>query len=565
MADLLFEYTFVVYLYEIYLEVDKPTKSNVKFQCDGIFFAKDYLEYLGRQKKVCHQSNKIPGQEKHIMSRMKESEAKKYLDTHLLDINLFDNDVSFGNAEVDLSPFFRNQVEQMPFGLRHSDEVKISDKDGVKIGSIDCRFTLTKEECFKCKSCKLYYKVSTILKHFSKTNKNCKSVYTEKELEEFNEKSETRRKQMKAQRQRVTYDTFKISEVNKRNYNASKRRTKYLREKEDSKRFKPDEEKARNIDKEEFEEIQTKKNFFLINKAKEYFLKCTEGVKHAAMSKRDIKLQDEITPEMGQIFRYLENEIKIYSRNAKGIKLMIDLKPLHDINIESISMEWKRLFYKIEDTFYLMAEHLKEYNGYFGAWSDFGLLQMPVISPCEKIKPCKLCKIASSEEKAKWELKAKKENEWYFREALRYYYACLSNLYCLDLSQEARKIIQNARKEIDDGYERVDLEIDSISLKAKETVRWIDVYYLFESLTNCPTGKLRYNLPFQPRLKYDKPIIFEEWRKVTVKIASQVYQMSEHVEDYRDIYGAGEFGTLYQAKIEPCNEEKQCIKCLITE
>ena len=117
---------------------------------------------------------------------------------------------------------------------------------------------------------------------------------------------------MKAQRQRVTYDTFKISEVNKRNYNASKRRTKYLREKEDSKRFKPDEEKARNIGKEEFEEIQTKKNLFLINKAKEYFLKCTEGVKHAAMSERDIKLQNEIKLEMDQIFRYFENEIRIY-------------------------------------------------------------------------------------------------------------------------------------------------------------------------------------------------------------------------------------------------------------
>ena len=64
MADLLFEYTFVVYLYEISLEVDKPTKSNIKFQCDGIFFAKDYLEYLGRQKKVCRQSNNIPGQKK---------------------------------------------------------------------------------------------------------------------------------------------------------------------------------------------------------------------------------------------------------------------------------------------------------------------------------------------------------------------------------------------------------------------------------------------------------------------------------------------------------------------
>jgi hypothetical protein len=57
------------------------------------------------------------------------------------------------------------------------------------------------------------------------------------------------------------------------------------------------------------------------------------------MSERDIKLQNEIKLEMDQIFRYLENEIKNNSRNAKGIKPMIDLKPLHDINIESISME----------------------------------------------------------------------------------------------------------------------------------------------------------------------------------------------------------------------------------
>ena len=61
-------------------------------------------------------------------------------------------------------------------------------------------------------------------------------------------------------------------------------------------------------------------------------------------------------------------------------------------------------------------------------------------------------------------------------------------------------------------------------------------------------------------------MISEEWRKITVKIASQVYQMSEHVEDYRKIHhmsiDAGDFGILKQPKIEPCNGEKQCKKCL---
>ena len=75
--DLLFEYTFVVFLDKIYLEVEKPTRSNIKFLCDDSFFIKELQEYLEIQKKNCRQSKEIPGQEKHIMSRMKESEVKK--------------------------------------------------------------------------------------------------------------------------------------------------------------------------------------------------------------------------------------------------------------------------------------------------------------------------------------------------------------------------------------------------------------------------------------------------------------------------------------------------------
>ena len=77
MADLLFEYTFVVLVDKIYLEVEKPTESNIKFQCDDIFFAKTQQEYLELQEKGCHQSKEIPGREKHVMSRMKESENQE--------------------------------------------------------------------------------------------------------------------------------------------------------------------------------------------------------------------------------------------------------------------------------------------------------------------------------------------------------------------------------------------------------------------------------------------------------------------------------------------------------
>ena len=101
----LFEYTFVVVLNEISLEVDKPTESIIKFQCDDLFSTKE-LQYSWLKKGFCHDSKEIPGQDQYIISRMKESEVKKSLDKEFLNIRIFDKDVNFGNASVDLSPFF---------------------------------------------------------------------------------------------------------------------------------------------------------------------------------------------------------------------------------------------------------------------------------------------------------------------------------------------------------------------------------------------------------------------------------------------------------------------------
>ena len=266
--NLLFEYTFVVFVDKISLQIEKPTERNIKFQCDDLFFIKTHLEYLELQAKGCHQSKEIPGQDMYIMSRMKESEVKKHLGEKYLDVNLFDKDASFGTASLDLSPFFKNQVIEMPFGQKHEDQVKISDKDGTNIGSIDYTVILTKEECFTCKSCKVYFKVSTIWKHFGAPENDCKRDYIEKELEEFYKKSKTRRNQKKAQRKMITYDPVKISKQNKRNYNASKRAIRYKREKEDLKRFKPDEEKARKS----LRKYKQKRTFLLSTRQKNIFL-----------------------------------------------------------------------------------------------------------------------------------------------------------------------------------------------------------------------------------------------------------------------------------------------------
>ena len=70
---------------------------------------------------------------------------------------------------------------------------------------------------------------------------------------------------------------------------------------------------------------------------------------------------------------------------------MNDLNEFHETNLLVIYNEWNAIFLKIETCFEEVADHLKEFNGYYGAWYEFGLLHMPMNEPCEKEKKCKKC------------------------------------------------------------------------------------------------------------------------------------------------------------------------------
>ena len=110
-----------------------------------------------------------------------------------LKINLFHKDTKIGSGFVDLSVFFKSQVEEMPFGSKHEDKVKIHGNGEAAIGSIEIEIILEKEECYTCKSCKFYYKVSNMLKHFGRPKNDCKKAYNETEIQTFNENSEIRK------------------------------------------------------------------------------------------------------------------------------------------------------------------------------------------------------------------------------------------------------------------------------------------------------------------------------------------------------------------------------------
>ena len=220
----LFEFTFVVFVDEFSLK--NLSLKELKFTCEDLFAHKQ-LEYSWLKSDFSLQRKAIPGQAKYMISRMKKSEMKKYLDQNYLHIHEFDDDIKIGTSLVDLSPFFKNQVEEMPFGSKHEDKVKMFDKptenSGSAIGSIKIEVILETEECYTCKSCKPgYYKVSNMQKHFARPKNDCKEAYNEAELQTFKDDSEKRRKQMKAQRKRITYDPAKKSEENKRYYSNAK-------------------------------------------------------------------------------------------------------------------------------------------------------------------------------------------------------------------------------------------------------------------------------------------------------------------------------------------------------
>ena len=90
-----------------------------------------------------------------------------------------------------------------------------------------------------------------------------------------------------------------------------------------------------------------------------------------------------------------------------------ELRRFNENTEKSIHTQWKELFLKIEVSFEEVADHLEAYNGYYGAWYEFGLLHMPMKNPCSFESPCKLCRIASANEKDRFDKRARHNNNRY--------------------------------------------------------------------------------------------------------------------------------------------------------
>ena len=129
----------------------------------------------------------------------------------------------------------------------------------------------------------------------------------------------------------------------------------------------------------------------MVKKAKEYFSRCSEGIDYSNLTETIVESHEGIMAEVNIVCSKVENQIKEFVRKAKGTNLFNDLRKLHENYLERIYNEWKIVFLKIESAFKEAADHLEEFNGYYGAWRDFGILIMPKTTPCLLNGPCKKC------------------------------------------------------------------------------------------------------------------------------------------------------------------------------
>ena len=137
--DSSFEFKFFVCLDDVSLNNQEPLECTIKFKYD--LFSHEEVQYPPFMISGGGKFDKIPGHHVFIISREKDSDIKKYLEENLLKFQIYNKDVLLGVGQTDLSPFSKNEVDEMPFGLKHQDQIEIigshNDRPNM-IGLINC-------------------------------------------------------------------------------------------------------------------------------------------------------------------------------------------------------------------------------------------------------------------------------------------------------------------------------------------------------------------------------------------------------------------------------------------
>ena len=107
---------------------------------------------------------------------------------------------------------------------------------------------------------------------------------------------------------------------------------------------------------------------------------------------------------------------------------------------------------------------------------------MPKNTPCNENKPCKLCKIATKNDKDKWEKRAREKNLSYYKQAKRYHDECFDRFQQLEMSVKNMKAVENILKDLEATWNNIEIEIDTVTKQADKLILWKDIYFLYEKM-----------------------------------------------------------------------------------
>ena len=115
----------------------------------------------------------------------------------------------------------------------------------------------------------------------------------------------------------------------------------------------------------------------------------------------------------------------------------------------------------------------------------------------------------------------------------------------MSLSEETILIFASILQEFEDKYQDIEKDLFEIWLKAMKTKLWVNLDELYDKT------KVEHS---------------QEWKKIVQKAESKIIEISDHIEDYNNYFGANmAFGLLQRPKISSCSEKNKCKKCLDQE
>ena len=215
-----------------------------------------------------------------------------------------------------------------------------------------------------------------------------------------------------------------------------------------------------------------------------------------------------------------------------------------------------------------VSEHVEDYNSYYGASKYFGDLRAPKNIDCTGLESCRACRIASINDQEDYEKNARKRNSKSLEAVKSYFDNCFDQIKHQEFSKEDQIQLDNLKNELESTYNNVEKEIDKTVVRGKELKLWRDLDDLYGNIDDLYSMDTFGNDHIN-----DKPIIKEEWKKMTSKVESFFYQLADHVDEYglnQRILGKllGPKSEMTEWRVHkwsnsiPCNEENKCKKCL---